>query len=132
LGTVYGEVRRKLFFIPFAPLLGHEADLPSLVTIVEAVDFDLAIAVGLKSADFWQLEEHRLGEINAKWGKSFDSLKDYSEWEKSQQERKFSYTESLYPSSWNTVYLLLTPAQREELGYIEVSLDTNVVSLTVR
>jgi hypothetical protein len=69
--------------------------------------------------------------INAKWGKSLETT-DYSEWEKSQHEKSVSYTEELLPSSWNTVYLVLAPAQREELGYIEVSLTTDVVELTMR
>jgi hypothetical protein len=70
--------------------------------------------------------------INAKWGQAFDPAKDYSSWEQSLHEKKFTYTDTLHPSSWNTVYLFLTPAQKEDLGYIEVSLEANVVSLQVR
>jgi hypothetical protein len=69
--------------------------------------------------------------INAKWGKSFDKVNDYAAWEKSQHENKVTFTEKLLPSSWNTVDLVLAPAQKEDLEYIEVSLETNDVYLNV-
>ena len=59
--------------------------------------------------------------IHASWGKT------YGEYEKD-----FNYTEKLFPGSWNKVYLTLTPAQKEDLANIQISLSTNTVFLNLR
>ena len=41
-------------------------------------------------------------------------------------------TEKLLLSVWNAVHMVLAPAQKEELRYIEITLETNIVRLTER
>jgi Protein of unknown function (DUF3251) len=68
--------------------------------------------------------------IRVTWSKSLQ-MAGYSEWEKAKHEKSVNYIEKLLPSSWNTVYLILTPAQRDDLGYIEISIETDVVELNI-
>jgi hypothetical protein len=67
--------------------------------------------------------------LTAKWHKSFEKMTS-EDWQKEQPEKTFTYTEKLFPGSWNTVSLILSPAQKEELGYIEISMSTDQVMLT--
>lgn len=72
--------------------------------------------------------------LTVKWGKKFnDKLprqgKEYDEWEKSLQEKEMSFTEELKPGYWNRIELIISPAKLEQLGYLELSMDTNSLSL---
>jgi len=66
--------------------------------------------------------------LTAKWRKSFDKLTS-EDLSKPQNEKTFNYTEKLLPGSWNTVSLILSPAQKEELEFIEISMSTDRVML---
>lgn len=63
-----------------------------------------------------------------KWGKEIN-YENYDEWQKSIRSREVSITETLDPASWNKVELAISPATREELGYLELSMTTDIVSL---
>jgi hypothetical protein len=73
--------------------------------------------------------------LKGKWGKNFDytqtSLK-YEDWEKSLNEKTVTYVNDLRPGSWNTVELILSPAKSEELEHVELSMQTDKVSLFER
>ena len=85
--------------------------------------YNLKLAIGnLSSAEYSGFI------LTAKWNKSFDKFTP-EDWGKLQKEKTFNYTEKLLSGSWNTVSLILSPAQKEELGYIEISMATDQVML---
>lgn len=51
------------------------------------------------------------------------------QWLRSRKVKEEHFTQDLLPGRWNQVDVILTPARADELGYLEVSLATNVVSL---
>jgi outer membrane murein-binding lipoprotein Lpp len=53
--------------------------------------------------------------INATWGAHNQTI---------------SYPQKLLPATWNSIFLILTPAQKEDLAFITISLSTQTVSLT--
>jgi hypothetical protein len=73
--------------------------------------------------------------LNAKWGKKFDFKQtslNYDDWKKSLQEKVISYVEDLAPGSWNKIELILSPTKPEELEHIELTMQTNKLSLLER
>lgn len=72
-------------------------------------------------------------KMNVKWGRKFDSNKDnYDEWKKSLKEKDVSFTDELRPATWNRVELIVSPAPPEQLGYINLSMETDTISLYKR
>lgn len=70
--------------------------------------------------------------IKAKWGPQWDFQKtgqSFSDWEKALREKDFTLADTLLSGSWNKVEFVLSPAKADEVGYIEVSMTTNEVSL---
>lgn len=71
--------------------------------------------------------------IHAKWSKAYDfghyDAASYDKWNKSVQQKDITYTDALASGTWNKVQVILTPVSRDGLGYFEISLDTNTVSL---
>jgi hypothetical protein len=67
-----------------------------------------------------------------KWGKRIskeNNYADFEEWQKSISEKEVSFSETLLPASWNKVELTISPAIKEEIGYLELSMTTDVISL---
>lgn len=50
----------------------------------------------------------------------------------SKQEKEFSFTETLRPGTWNRISFVVAPAKAEEFGYLELSMTTNQVVMTIR
>ena len=69
--------------------------------------------------------------LTATWHKSYAKYTS-EDWSKGGHEKTFNYPEKLLPGSWNTVSLILSPAQKEELEYIEISMSTNQIMLIAR
>lgn len=69
--------------------------------------------------------------LDVKWNKSFEKFSS-QDWDNAQHEKTFKFAEKLMPGSWNTVFLTLSPAQKEELEYIEISMTTDQVILFSR
>lgn len=71
-------------------------------------------------------------KLKAKWGPRFDrkdkSL-NYAQWQASLREKELSLTDSLKAASWNPVSFVLSPAKPDAFGYLELSMDTDNVSL---
>ena len=71
--------------------------------------------------------------LHAKWSTAYDfshySAESYDKWSKSIQQKDISYTDALVSGVWNKVEVILAPVSRDGLGYLEISLDTNTVSL---
>ena len=40
-----------------------------------------------------------------------------------------NFTDKLQPGTWNKVEIVIKPATAEELGHIEMTLETNIVAL---
>jgi hypothetical protein len=74
-------------------------------------------------------------EVTVKWGKSFDrfsksaSLNLYSKWQKSLRKKEASLTQDLEPATWNVVNITVSPAEPDQLSYIELAMTTKTVSL---
>jgi len=45
------------------------------------------------------------------------------------RQKELSLTEVLRPGSWNRLSFILAPAKPEEFGYLELSMETNNISL---
>lgn len=75
-------------------------------------------------------------KAKVKWAKKYNFPKFtaafYREWRKSIQEKEVSFTDTLEPGTWNKVELILSPAGADQLGYFEVSLETETVALVTR
>lgn len=73
--------------------------------------------------------------LKTKWGRKFDSTQTQSDpsafdnWEKSLQQKEAPFTEEIKPASWNKIEFIISPAKSEELGYLELSMETNIVKL---
>jgi hypothetical protein len=87
--------------------------------------FRVALAIGNPTS-----ADYKGFELNAKWGKRVGTdSRTYTEWRKSLRENKFSFLESLRAGTWTRITLHLAPASADELGTLELSMTTNVVSL---
>lgn len=75
-------------------------------------------------------------ELTLKWGQQLPpglpDLKTFERWLNSLKTRTQSYTQELRPASWNKVEMILLPAAANELGYLELSMQTNSISLYSR
>jgi len=85
---------------------------------------------GFKLTLTWQkpVPKQKDGESDQEFSKRWD------EWLKAEpREKEFSFTEVLYPSSWNPVSLVVSPATPEELKELQISsMDTSQVALAER
>ncbi|MDA2918722.1 hypothetical protein MYX76_04400 [Desulfobacterota bacterium AH_259_B03_O07] len=91
-------------------------------------------------------------KLNAVWGKEYiadewlrkldkktqqkdsvvnprDRIYAYEKWQESLNMKSESYLESLKPGNWNKVELIISPAKEDQLGYLKLSMETDVVSL---
>jgi outer membrane murein-binding lipoprotein Lpp len=71
-------------------------------------------------------------KLKAKWGPRRDfKVKgfSFSKWRTSLREKELSLTDSLQPGAWNPVTFVLAPAKADEFGYLELSINTDTISL---
>jgi len=73
-------------------------------------------------------------KLDSTWGPRYDWEKyteeSYKKWESLKETKEFSFTDTLQPAAWNKVDLILPATGATQLGFIEVSLKTDVVRLT--
>lgn len=71
--------------------------------------------------------------LDVKWGPRYDyskfSVPTYTAWSKQLREQKFPYADSLSPGAWNKVSVVISPAKAEDLGYLELSIETDTVQM---
>jgi hypothetical protein len=68
--------------------------------------------------------------FSVKWGTRFDSTTmKYLEWWETVRETKHKANIDLRPGAWNKVTLTLPGVPPEKLGYLELSMETDVISL---
>jgi hypothetical protein len=105
--------------------------LVSLETATPYVDgFRLTFNVGNPSS-----ATYRGFRVHAKWGARRDpSRKGWTApaWRASLREKEISLTNSLHGGAWNKVSFVVAPAKAEEFGYLELSLSTDTISLSVK
>lgn len=53
-------------------------------------------------------------------------------WKEELQEVNLSFTEELLPGSWNRASMLLPKIKSSDLGYLELSMETDTIALTNR
>lgn len=82
-------------------------------------------------------------KLKAKWGLKAPKYADfgkeidpptkwqtaYSLWQKAVREKEIDSPIELRPGIWNTVEIVLSPAKVEDLGYLELSMQTDKVML---
>ena len=52
-----------------------------------------------------------------------------AEWQKTLREKELSFTDTLSPAAWNRIEAVITPSKPDELAYLEITLETNTISL---
>jgi len=71
--------------------------------------------------------------VSARWGRPFDyknwTAERHKEWQASLQTRDESFTETLHAGSLTPVQLVLPSTPPAQFGYLEVSIETNNISL---
>lgn len=71
--------------------------------------------------------------LDVKWGPRYDyskfSVPTYKAWSSQLKEQKFPYADSLRPGAWNKVSIIISPAKAEDLGYLELSIETDTVQM---
>jgi hypothetical protein len=72
-------------------------------------------------------------KLKTKWGprRDFKKMK-VGEWEAQLREKELALTDTLRAGSWNPISFVLSPAKPEEFGYLELSVETNTISLAQR
>ena len=72
-------------------------------------------------------------KVKIKWAKAYDykqyEAESYGEWQKSIQEKEISFTDMLEKGTWNKIELILNPATADQLGWVNVTLNTNTVRM---
>jgi hypothetical protein len=72
-------------------------------------------------------------KVSAKWGRPFDNknwtAERYKEWQASLQTRDESFTETLNAGSLTPVQLVLPNTPTAQFGYLEISIETDSISL---
>jgi len=66
------------------------------------------------------------------WGKEFKGFKNYAEWKELLREKEISFTDTIYPATWNKIELVISPAKNEDIGYLKLSMITDLISLITR
>jgi hypothetical protein len=66
--------------------------------------------------------------LTLRWGIK-EPETNWVEWYKSVRTKSQNYPQSLKPGQWNTVEIILLPARQEELGYLELAIETDTVEL---
>jgi hypothetical protein len=70
-------------------------------------------------------------KVSAKWSRRYKKEDgNYFDWYKSRKTKDFSFTGTLASGRWNTLEVILPDTKPSEFGYLEISLDTNTVSMT--
>lgn len=75
------------------------------------------------------LADYKGFTLNVRWGRKIKDFKNSEEWSKSLQRKEVSFTKNLNPASWTKVELILSPATPEQLGYIQLSMETPTIGL---
>lgn len=70
-------------------------------------------------------------KFNITWGKKWDpkSKSDYDTWSTGLKSKEIAIVEDLAPGSWNPVEIILSPAKNDELGYINLKVKVDKLSL---
>jgi hypothetical protein len=70
-------------------------------------------------------------KLKVRWGRSLKSTGNYSKWQASLHEKEVDLTNDLEAGYWNQMTVDLIPCNPDELGYLEVSLQTPSIILHV-
>lgn len=69
--------------------------------------------------------------LHTSWNSRFDWSKftqdTYASWQKAMRKKDDTFTNMLYPGTWNEVEVMLPTTTGDQLGYLEVSMETNTV-----
>jgi len=72
-------------------------------------------------------------KLKVKWNAKYDWTKftndSYEKWHAAIKEKEISFTDILIPAKWNRVDLLLSSTSADQLGYFQISMQTDTISL---
>lgn len=70
-------------------------------------------------------------KLSAKWAKRYKAEdNNYIEWLNKRKSKDYSFTGALLSGRWNIFHIILPDTKPSEFGYLEVSIETNTVSLS--
>jgi hypothetical protein len=132
-----GSKYREVFLDPASPKGYARIDtsagsfLVSLQDVQPYLDgFKLILHIGNTSA-----ATYNGFKVKVNWGPSYDQAQSLNKdisvkaWLASFNEKEVSLTDEPRPAAWNRVELHIAPAKADQLGYLRVSMDTDVISL---
>ena len=67
--------------------------------------------------------------LRIRWGKRFEKGETFASWQKQLHEKEQKFTEELKPGWWNKVVVTLSPAKPDQFGYLDLSMETDMVKL---
>lgn len=67
--------------------------------------------------------------LKMRWGKRREKGEKISNWLKQLQEKEQKFTEELKPGWWNKVVVTVSPAKPDQFGYLDLSMETDIVKL---
>jgi hypothetical protein len=68
-------------------------------------------------------------DLKVLFGRTYQNTESYVEWKKSLKESKSSLKKPLLPMTWNTIDVILAPADKADIAYIELSMAPKVIKL---
>jgi hypothetical protein len=73
--------------------------------------------------------------LKVRWGPAYNwsqyTADSYEKWQKAVREKEIPFTDSLRGGTWNRAVFIASPTAKDELGFVQVSLETKTVSLVV-
>jgi hypothetical protein len=74
-------------------------------------------------------------KLTARWGPRYaghySDLEGYRKWSEGMRKREMSFSEALLPGRWNVVEFIIPQTQAGDLACLQLSMETNTVSLGV-
>lgn len=67
--------------------------------------------------------------LKIRWGKRREKGGNIGNWAKQLQEKEQKFTEELKPGWWNKVVVTVSPAKPDQFGYLELSMQTDMIKL---
>ena len=67
--------------------------------------------------------------LKIKWVKRREKGEKFGDWQKQLQEKQQKFAEELKSGWWNKVVVTVSPAKPDQFGYLDLSMETDIVKL---
>ena len=103
---------------------------PLLVSLGKAEEYLDGYNVQLAIGNITAADLHGF-KVSVKWAKRYKQEDGtYFDWYKNRNTKDFSFTGTLVSGRWNMFQIILPDTKPSEFGHLEISLETNAVSMT--